>query len=91
MAENLTKTKFCEHKIVLENREKMSITGVERVDVATPTQFACVVRGERLVIEGKNLAVDKLDIDCGCVSLSGEVTAIEYLGEKKSLLRRVFR
>lgn len=91
MAETVAKTRFAEHKIVMENREKLNITGVERVEVATPIQFVCIVRGERLVIEGKNLAVDRLDVDCGNVSLSGEVCAIRYVGEKKNLLRRMFR
>lgn len=91
MAETVAKTKFSEHKIVMENRAKLSLTGVERVEVATPVQFVCEVRGERLVIEGKNLAVDKLDVECGCVAISGEVCEIRYLGEKKNLLRRIFR
>lgn len=83
--------KFSEQRIVLENRARLSITGVERVEVATPTQFLCVVCGERLSIEGKNLAVDKLDVESGVVTLSGAVVSVRYLGEKKSLLSRVFR
>lgn len=91
MAETVAKTKFSEHKIIMENRAKMTLTGVERVEVAMPSQFVCVVRGERLVVDGKNLAVDKLDVECGCVAISGEICAIRYLGEKKNLLRRIFR
>ncbi len=86
-----TKKKFTEHKIIMENRSTVSITGVDKVETAIHTQFTCVVIGQRLQILGKNLEVGRLDVECGCVSLSGEITSINYIGEKKSLLRRIFK
>lgn len=91
MAQNEIKKQFNEHKIIMENQSKVSITGVERVEVATPTQFVCLANRQRLQIVGKGLEVDKLDVECGCVALSGLVTTISYLGEKKSLIRRLFK
>lgn len=82
--------KFAEHKIVLENREKMSLSGVERVEIAVPTQFVCVAAGKKLQILGQNITVEHLDVECGCVALCGEFSALNYQGEKKSLLRRLF-
>lgn len=83
--------KFTEHKIIMENQAKLSLTGIERVEVATPTQFVCVAMGQKLQIVGKGLEVDKLDVECGCVMLAGQINAISYLGEKKSLIRRLFK
>lgn len=91
MVETEAKKKFSEHKIILDNRKKMEITGVENVEVAIHTQFVCVVHGERMQVLGENLEVTRLDIDSGCVSLTGEVRSISYVGEKKSLIKRLFR
>ncbi len=91
MAEIDTKKRFTEHKILLDNGNKLEITGVENVEVAIHSQFVCVVRGERLEILGHNLEVTNLNIDTGCVALSGEVKSINYVGEKKSLFRRIFK
>lgn len=90
MAEIETK-RMKEHKIILENRERLEISGVDSVEVAVHSQFVCVVRGERLQVTGKNLEVTRLDVECGCVALTGEVTAICYVGEKKSLIKRIFK
>ena len=40
--------KVFSHEVVLCNRQKLSLSGVERVDVATPTQFECVAMNQRL-------------------------------------------
>ena len=90
MAQTEAVHKFTEHKIVLENRKKITLTGVERVLTAIPTQFCCTINQQKLCITGKNLEVNQLNVESGCVCLTGEILGISYLGEKKSLLRRVF-
>ena len=91
MTQTETKKKFTEHKIIIENRSAISITGVDKVETAIPTQFTCIAMGERLQILGEMLEVARLDVECGCVSLSGKISSINYIGEKKSLLRRLFK
>ncbi len=90
MAQIEAKNLCREHKIILENRTHLSITGVERVDVAIPTQFLCVVCGQKLQICGKNLSVGQLNVDSGAVVITGEISSIQYLGEKKSIFQRMF-
>ena len=83
--------KVFSHEVVLCNRQKLSLSGVERVDVATPTQFECVAINQRLQVLGKDMEVNKLDVDSGCVVLSGQINSINYLGEKKSVFKRLFK
>lgn len=79
------------HKIICENRNNICITGVEKADNASPTQFSCVVMGRNLEICGKELTVKKLDVNEGIVELAGEIDEIKYAHEKKSLIKRLFK
>ncbi len=79
------------HKLICENQKSLSLTGVEKTDNATPTQFCCVVNGKRLCILGKNLTVKKIDVSEGIVELDGDIAEIKYQEEKTPLLKRLFR
>lgn len=83
--------KHNQHKIICENRKTLCITGVERADNASPTHFSCMVMGRELHIDGKELQVNKLDVEQGIVELQGEIDAIHYSQEKKSFLKRLFK
>ena len=37
------------------------------------------------------MEVTKLDVEQGVVEIAGEINSIQYLGEKKSLLKRIFK
>ncbi|MBO5102726.1 MAG: sporulation protein YabP [Clostridia bacterium] len=94
MSENslkLNQNNFKCHNIVLENRRKLCISGVEKVDNVSPMHFSCVVVGTEMHVEGKEMEVTKLDVEQGVVEIAGEINSIQYLGEKKSLLKRIFK
>ena len=51
MSENslkLNQNNFKCHNIVLENRRKLCISGVEKVDNVSPMHFSCVVVGTEM-------------------------------------------
>lgn len=79
------------HKIIYENMKNICLTGVEKADNATPTHFSCICMGRELHIIGKDMSVKKLDVAEGVAELEGEITEIKYAGEKKSLLKRLFK
>lgn len=79
------------HKLVCENCNNLTLTGVEKADNATPTHFSCMINGKTLNIGGKNLSVKKLDIAEGIVELSGDIEEIKYTAPKSKLLKRMFR
>ncbi len=79
------------HKLVCENCNNLTLTGVEKADNATPTHFSCMVNGKNLNIGGKNLSVKKLDIAEGIVELCGDIEEIKYSVPKSKLLKRMFR
>ena len=79
------------HKLILDNRKTLSITGVSKVESINETHAEADVGGVLLSVAGKNLHILKLDVEQGLLELEGEIDAIKYMGERKSVLKRIFK
>lgn len=82
--------------IVLENREKLSISGV--LDVLSFDDQIVILETELglLTIKGENLRINKLSLDTTEVVISGEIYNLGYTennSDKKSsgLLNKIFK
>ena len=79
------------HKIILDNRKILSLTGIDKVDTISPTQLIVHTLGTLLLIEGKDMQIVKLDVDAGIVDVCGQVNSIKYMEGKKNILKRLFK
>ena len=81
------------HTLMLDNRSKLSLTGVE--DVSGFNEEAVSVRTTDgiLIIRGGGLHIDRLNLETGDVSVDGSIDSMQYLGSdgSKSKLSRLFR
>lgn len=82
------------HKLMLEGRNKLTITGV--TDAQSFDEVAAVLETARgtLIIRGQNLHVEQLNLEAGEVKLSGEVDSLVYEESRQtqgSFLQRLFR
>ena len=82
--------------LVLENRGKLSISGV--LDVLSFDDQIVIVETELglLTVKGENLRINKLSIDTSEVIVEGDISNLSYSeseGEKKSggLLGKIFK
>ncbi len=64
--------------IILENREKLSVSGV--IDVDSFNDETVVVDTELgiLIIRGEDLHINKLNLDSSELCIEGEITSCEY-------------
>ncbi|NLD47783.1 MAG: sporulation protein YabP [Clostridiaceae bacterium] len=88
MIEDKKTTKTGIQNIILENREKLSISGV--LDVESFNDETIVVDTELgiLIIRGEDLRINKLSIDSSELSIEGIVISLEYNekdGSKKGM------
>lgn len=88
MIEDKKTTKTGMQNIVLENREKLNISGV--LDVESFNDETIVVDTELgiLIIRGEDLRINKLSIDSSELSIEGIVISLEYNekdGSKKGM------
>ena len=92
---NLTQTTI--QNLILENREKLSISGV--LDVLSFDDQVVMVETELglLTIKGENLKINKLSIDTSEVIVEGDINSLSYsekdLSKDKSgsIISKIFR
>ena len=82
--------------ITLENRKKMTLTGVEEVISFDDEKILLNTKLGALTIKGLNLKMNKLDVQNGDVMINGEIYYIVYSGkeikkEKESIIGRLFK
>lgn len=66
------------HSIVLENRERLSISGVEHVNNFNSELIIVDTIAGIITIKGEDLDVKKLSLEDGNISINGTIDAITY-------------
>ncbi len=81
------------HTVILEGREKLTISGVVDVQSFNEEQVLLeTVRG-MLVVRGQGLHVERLQLEAGELIVEGEVGLVEYddsVQPRGGLLKRLF-
>ena len=83
------------HNIIMENRRKISVSGVEDVDSFDEESVSLYTQGGLLIIKGEGLHINKLSLESGDVTVEGEITSLVYSDETKekntSFFGKLFR
>ena len=82
------------HNIVLENRQKMSISGVSDVDSYDENTIVVLTSMGELTIHGYELHIVKLNVDTGEMFIEGSISSLSYNDRQQNtqgLLKRLFR
>lgn len=81
------------HRLVLESRERLTVSGVEDVERFDETGIVMTTADGVLTITGEDLHIGQLSLDGGELHVDGRVDAISYeepdMG-RGGLLRRLF-
>jgi len=92
---NLNKTGVIQN-LILENRQKLSISGV--LDVLSFDDQVVMVETELglLTVKGENLKINKLSIDTSEVIVEGDISYLAYSDRtqertKQSLISKIFK
>ena len=72
------------HSLSLKNREKLMLDGVSEVLSFDETCVLLKTLLGRITVEGENLHVIKLLLDCGEVSIEGKIQALIYDEEREN-------
>lgn len=95
--EELKKTTNTFQNIVLENREKMNVTGI--VDVLSFDDQIIIIETELglLTIKGEDLKINKLSIDTSDFIVEGRINSLTYsntdsgMPKSKNILSKIFK
>ena len=81
------------HSILLEEREKLRVTGVSDVQSFDEEQVLLETGKGMLIVRGQGLHVEKLQLDAGETVVRGEISLLEYddsVPPRGGVLRRLF-
>ncbi|MCD8106561.1 MAG: sporulation protein YabP [Oscillospiraceae bacterium] len=78
---NTAETPIRKHNLILEDRNKLSLSGVTDVESFDDTEVSLYTTQGELVIRGKKLHVDEVSLETGDLEMSGEVKSMIY-GDK---------
>lgn len=87
--ENVT-IKPSQNRIVLTDRNTLSIGGVTKMISSNETQLVMNIGATRLCITGKNIHITKLDTENGELEASGNFDNIKYT-EQNNIFKRIFK
>lgn len=81
------------HNIVIDNKEKISITDVKSVDTFDEEEICANLSEGGLVIKGRQLHIQMLDLDAGTAIITGEISMLSYVQKKteKSLMKKLLK
>ncbi len=88
------KTVQLPHHIILDGRERLSITGVEDVESFDENAVVMSTSQGVLMIKGTGLRVDRLSLEGGELNIEGTVDSLQYEDTQPAqggFLSRLFR
>lgn len=80
------------HNLILDNRQKLSLSGVSDVSGFNEETVNVFTDLGGLVIKGSGLHISKLNLETGEVEVEGIINSLQYTQSKqnKSIMQRIF-
>lgn len=79
------------HKIELDARKRLYVSGVESVDGFSEQVLNLSVLGSKLKITGEGIKITAFNKGTGNLSADGNFFEIKYLNKKPPVLKRIFK
>ena len=73
-----------EHNVILENREKLQLSGVTAIDSFDDRAVVLYTSCGQLTILGRHLQMQQISVETGDVTVEGEVQAMRYSDRDRS-------
>ena len=71
-----------EHHVILEDRERLSVSGVEDVESFDETTVVMLTAQGVLIVRGEGLHIEKLSLDGGDLKVEGTVESLTYEADR---------
>lgn len=89
--ENNQITTIKPHSLILENRKKLVLAGIESVESFNEKEIYLRLPDGILCITGLNLNMEKLSVEDGNLTVLGEINGIRYNVKKTNLIGKIFK
>lgn len=83
------------HNFLLENRERMSVSGVLDVDIFNPDMIVVQTEMGMLTVKGNDLHINKLNLESAELIIDGEISSCIYsdktVNSSGSFISKIFK
>jgi sporulation protein YabP len=82
------------HVLTINNRKKLEISGVKRIESINEEEFVLDTYCGMLHLSGTSLEMQHLDVDKGIIWINGTIDSFAYAKEKKqeeSFFKKLFK
>ena len=83
------------HNVIMENRKKLTITGIREIDSFNEQLIEAVTEMGALTIKGENLHINKLNKETKEAVIDGKISSFSYSEQKRksgaSLFKGLFK
>lgn len=70
------------HKVVIDNRVKMSITDIVEIDSFDEAEIRATLKQGAMIIKGEKLNIQTLDLQEGTAAIGGVINSLMYVKVK---------
>ncbi len=84
-----TPPKEAMHNLILENRKKLTLSGIEDVDSFDEESISLFTDTGMLTVKGEELHINKLSVESGEVSIEGHIDSLVYSDEESGKTRGI--
>lgn len=85
------KKEIITNNVFIENRNKVNVTGVTKVVSSNTKSVIVETSNGKMLIDGDNLHIDRLNVDDGVLDVSGSINSVKYAGKNEGLFKRLFK
>ncbi len=81
------------HNIIMQNREKLSVSGVEDVENFDDREIVMYTSRGKLTIQGTDLRIERLSVEEGDLTIEGTIDTLVYSAQTRGhggFLSRLF-
>ena len=86
-----TKTSVASHCVVIDQKQKVTVTGVEKVLSVKNHCLSLSTSMGILIFTGKNFAISGFSEKEKTFSFGGEISSAVYQGQKESFIKKFFK
>ncbi len=88
--EECVKSSKIPHCLALDNRKKLSVSGVSEIDSYDEKSVVVYTSMGQLHIKGENLNIKKLNLELGELEVTGRVSSIHYVEKSDNSCKGFF-
>ena len=83
--------KYHAQTLVLEDRKRLTLTGVIAVDCFTDQKIRLTVQSGKLLIGGEKLKINGFSEGTGDFSCEGVISSVNFLSRQEKFIKRLFK